>query len=413
MTRRIRIGDVFCSAALTLSFVFLTGCMQMTIPPSTPLPTIQAELTHLPEPSVTTEPSSTPAPSPTSEPKIQLPHRLYYLAPDSNRKTQVWMIEPDGSTIHQVTSVVDGVNTYDVSPAANKLAYTTAEGLFLASADGNTPGKIMDIPANDGSTNWTYKKQITSLLWSPDGKTLAYAQDGAKLYDPATKDHISIIVNSITESDGNAIPDKLYSPAAWSPDGKKLVINEDYLEGGVRLIYDVAAKKEIRLDRTDGNSPCCNASWSPDSKTLYLTGIPYGTSTSDLWAYDAASGKGTGLIPGTNADGTSNYVDFLKPVSDQNMVFFSAGSAMDTPENTPLVMVSADSASPMNQIALRSDKFFVYESLWADDGSLAVIVQPAPGEQTSPFHGPVVLVNASDTPAVPLAADGRLLRWGR
>jgi Tol biopolymer transport system component len=403
MTRHIHLWAALCIAATCLAACHPTTPSQAVPSPSTP--TGEA-------PASTEVPAPTPEPSATPEPAELLPHSLYYLAPDANQKTQVWMIERDGTTVRQITSETEGVGTYDISPVGKRLAYTTNDGLYIAAANGTAPSKVISIPADDGTGRWKYKNQVTNLLWSPDGKTLAYAQYGVKFFEPETNTFTQSFTNSMVYVEGNAVPEKLYSPAAWSPDGKKLAVNLDYLESGVRMIYDPSTKETTQLVRSDGNSPCCNPSWSPDGSKLYLTGIPYGTSTSDLWVYDAVSGVGTSLIAGTGADGSSNYVDFLSMVTDQKMVFFSAGTAMDTPENTPLSMVSADMSAPMQQQSLRSDKFFVYESLWAEDGSLAVIVQPAPGEQTSPFHGPVLLLNAADTPAHALAADGRLLRWG-
>src|SRR5689334_18642990 len=45
-----------------------------------------------------------------------LPHSFYYLGNDSAGLTQVFRIEQDGTTQHQVTSEPVNVNDYDVSP---------------------------------------------------------------------------------------------------------------------------------------------------------------------------------------------------------------------------------------------------------------------------------------------------------
>lgn len=402
---------------LLLLILSLTGCGEAgaTPPAASPIASVPALSASPSQPRPSAPPTSTAAtalPSLSTVPQALLPHSLCFLAADSNQENQVWRLDEDGITLHQVTADPDGVTDYDLSPKGGWLAYATGRGLYLAALDGSAVEKILESPAADGSDLWLYKEQINHLVWSPDGKMLAYAHNGVNLFDPAARIHEILLQNRYEDIEGAQIPEKLYSPAVWSPDGKKLVINEDYLEGGVRWILDLPTRKEIKLERPDGNSPCCTASWSPDGRHLFMTGIPYGTATSDLWMYDPESGRGTVLIPATNPDGTSNYIDFLKPVSAQDLVFFSAGNALDTPENTPLAMVSAQVTQATVQNPLRSDQFFVYESLWAEDGSLAVIVQPAPGEQTAPFHGPVVLVPAADSPAHALAADGRMLRWG-
>lgn len=387
---------------------FLAACETATPSPTSSTAAVPSTIPAAasPAPTVTAAPSLTPTPS------IILPHSVYYLAAGTDGKDQVWKIERDGTMTHPMTAVSSGIGVYDINPAASLLAYTTPDGLYLANADGSAPKKVFDIPPDDGTPHWGYLDQVTSLAWSPDGKILSYAQGGLKFYDPETSKTTTALENTVQNLDGNVYPEKLYSPNAWSPDSKMIVVNEDYLEGGSRQIYVIASKKLIPLHRTDQENACCNAAWSPDSASLFMTGIPYGNLSADMWMFDPETGAGTNLIPATALDGSSNYADFLKVVGANSLYFFYTNSPMDTQESTPLVMVSADKTSPTTQKILRTDKLFLYEALWAEDGSSAVVVQPAPGEPTSPFHGPIVLVAAANTPALPLAADGRLLRWG-
>ena len=68
-----------------------------------------------------------------------------------------------------------------------------------------------------------------------------------------------------------------------------------------------------------------------------------------------------------------------------------------------------------DQTQLRTDAYAIGEALWANDGSGAVIVdaQAALEAGVYPPQGPLLYLKADDSPATPLAAEGRLLRWGK
>jgi hypothetical protein len=93
-------------------------------------------------------------------------------------------------------------------------------------------------------------------------------------------------------------------------------------------------------------------------------------------------------------------------------VYFYNNTA-EFPENEiPLLMVISSSDGITGRTQLRPEYFVIYETLWAPDGSLAVLVQPPPGEPTFPRKGPIVLVDIAGNPIRPLVPSGYQLLWG-
>ena len=105
------------------------------------------------------------------------------------------------------------------------------------------------------------------------------------------------------------------------------------------------------------------------------------------------------------------------PTADDNLYYFYAViKAPGEPcEHAPLSMYRSQTDGVTDQTQLRTDAYAIGEALWAGDGSGAVIVdaQAALEAGDYPLHGPLLYLKADGSPAVPLAAEGRLLRWGK
>src|SRR5512138_140610 len=75
-----------------------------------------------------------PSPSATAPtsggPTGALPHTFYYLAPDSAGIAQVFRMETDGTTQHQVTSESVNISDYDVSLVDGSVAYVANNQLL-------------------------------------------------------------------------------------------------------------------------------------------------------------------------------------------------------------------------------------------------------------------------------------------
>jgi hypothetical protein len=80
-----------------------------------------------------------------------------------------------------------------------------------------------------------------------------------------------------------------------------------------------------------------------------------------------------------------------------------------------LSMYRSQSDGVTDQTQLRTDAYVVGEALWTSDASGAVIVDTQAALESGVYspQGPLLYLKADGSPAIPLGADGRLLRWGK
>ena len=81
-------------------------------------------------------PSASASESPTSVPAGLLPHRLYFVNNDNVGIAQVFRLETDGKTLHQITFEPSAVGSYDVSLVDGSVVYVSNNQLLLINADG-------------------------------------------------------------------------------------------------------------------------------------------------------------------------------------------------------------------------------------------------------------------------------------
>ncbi len=361
---------------------------------------------------ITRTPLAATAP-PTEVPQV-LPAALYFLAPDSQGVNQIWRLAPDAVHFAALTAEAGPVTDYDVS-TAGKLAYITQNQLVIR--DPNTGERVTaaDGGPDDNSDAFNFMKKIERPVWSPDGKTLAFGLNGINLLQIETGPAARVLPNDIKDTNGFLMPRALYRPDKWSPDGTRLLVDVGYYEGAGKAVYLLASNTVVLLSKGDlGGASCCAASWSPDSQSIFSAGFTYGSSSSDLWRYDAATGKGTQLIPEVAPDGTYNYTDWPLLLARGRLVyFFTNQTSIPASDNALLVkMTASDPDGVTERKFLREDPVHISEALWAADGSLAVVVLPAPGSTDYPAHGSIGVLYPDQRPIAQVIHDGRLLRWG-
>jgi Tol biopolymer transport system component len=129
------------------------------------------------------------------------------------------------------------------------------------------------------------RSDMTAAAWSPDGKSLAFADDdGLFVYDSEAGDHLQL-------ADGPSA-----GPILWSPDGSSIAFRHGeslplvgYKESGWQVFYVVPA---------DGSkppqplSPARSPSWSPDGAQMAY--VSEGCITGD-WDVFVAKADGTGV----------------------------------------------------------------------------------------------------------------------
>lgn len=131
--------------------------------------------------------------------------RQLYFGEEHNGRMALVSMPMEGGAVRVLWSPPFNVLPEDVSPDGREVLVLAYEGteqernLWLIPTDGTTPRKLEDIAAHSAS-------------WSPDGKTIAYA-NGEKIYRVQADGTDSKLINAFSGT-----PDKL----RWSPDGEAL-----------------------------------------------------------------------------------------------------------------------------------------------------------------------------------------------
>jgi hypothetical protein len=342
-----------------------------------------------------------------------LPHTFYYLGTDSAGLTQVFRIERDGTTGHQITSEPVNVNDYDVSLVDGSVAYIANNQLLWINADSSNRRVIVDGGAAD--PNNPFITNMSSPVFSPDGQTLAYGYKGLQLYSVSTGESNLVIENQIDDAGGGLfVPKELYSPERYSPDGTKLLITLGYYEGASSAVYYPATNALVRLEGGEGALICCDdTEWSSDSSSIYSASPTMGMFSSGLWKVDAATGEVTTLIQGDAGGGNYNAADEPYLAPDGQLYFFYAAltnlDAVFMRSQLQAVRSAPDGVSGRTAISTQ-DFQLLNEALWAPDASF-VIAAFAPTREIYQ-GGQAEVIYVDGRPNVVLTPFAQQMKWG-
>ncbi len=370
--------------------------------------TLQA-LTPLATPLFTPTPLPS-TPSATTIPAL-LPRALYFLANDSTAGyVQVFRLERDGQTKHQVTYEPADVKDYDVSPRDGSVVYVSGNQLLLVEANGAGRRVLVDGGAVDAANPWA--TALDAPRWSPDGQTIAFHHGGLSFYALSSGTIDQVLTDQLDTSTGFPIVRELYTPERYSPQGSRLLVRITFYEGGSFGIYTPSENTLVRFHREDGGAVCCNAFWIPDGSGLYAANPSMGMFDSGLWYVDATSGNMTTLLPGAAPDGTYNFADAPHLGMDGRLYFFFNNlEEIPSSGRTPLYMVRSAPNGMSERVPLRPEAFEdVNEILWAPDASLAVL---AFASREDVLQGGMAEVVYPDGRAgVPLVEYAYRMKWG-
>jgi Tol biopolymer transport system component len=410
---------------LVLAVVMAAACVP-ALPGTSTAPNVNTVPAQTPTsaPIVSTIPAltDTPAPVPTATPQpakpAVLPAPLYYLAP-SGTTQQIWRIETDGTMRTQITQEAAGVNDFDVSPRAGSLAYVSGNALITTDGLGNSRSVLVQGPPLAPERNESYyTSEVTKPRWSPDGVRIAYGMNGINLIDAAGGTPIAVRPNDPIPGPNDPITQTatLYWPYSWSPDGARMLIEIGYDRGeGSMGVLNLADNSAQSLSSPQGYV-CCAPAWAPDSQTIFYANPIDGIVPPGLWRTDVTTGEGETLIDGIAKDAILSAANAF-PTADDNLYYFYAvtKAPSDPGQSVALSMYRAQSDGVTDQTQLRTDAYVVGEALWTSDGSGAVIVdaKSALESGTYPLTGSLLYLKADGSSAIPLAGDGRLLRWGK
>jgi Tol biopolymer transport system component len=263
-----------------------------------------------------------------------------------------------------------------------------------------------------------YTAEITKPRWAPDGSRLAFGMNGINLIDAAGGTPTAVRPNDPIPGPNDPITQTatLYWPHNWSPDGARMLIEIGYYRGeGSMGVLNLADNSAQSLSSPQGYV-CCVPAWAPDSQNIFYANPIDGIVSPGLWRTNVTTGEGETLINGMAKDAILSVANAF-PTADDNLYYFYAvtKAPSDPSQSVPLSMYRSQSDGVTDQTQLRTDAHVIGEALWATDASGAVIVdvQAALESGVYPPQGPLLYLKADGSPAVALAEEGRLLRWGK
>ena len=277
--------------------------------------------------------AATPTPASAEPTPEKLEGRIAFsserIAPDgSTVRGDIYVINPDGSGLTQVTTHEDADFLPEWSPDGSRIAFTSARHsnphnaggsgeIYLIDPNGSNETRVTDNTSFDRFTSWSsdgkrllflssrdsrsgsfmwstiyvmnvdgtdqtrvdiefdtraQRWSVTSADWSPDGDRIALSilegfRDGRWVEHIYVMDADSDVPTPLTQGDGN------YRNPEWSPDGSRIVFNARYWEGAgsvsAIMVMDADGSNMKRL--TDGKDYAFDPTWSPDGRGIAFT----------------------------------------------------------------------------------------------------------------------------------------------
>lgn len=374
--------------------ILMTAC---TLPQPEPDPAV-----------VATAVAATLAPQPvltsTSDEAVLLPHAVFFISERSG-SPQVWRLDRDGVTQTQVTNETAGVLSFSVSRADGSVAFVSSNQLYLVENDGGNRRLVVDNAAADmQSADFAYRQRISDPKFSPDGHYLAYGYNGLWVLDLTNNQAVHLLENDLSDE---GAPDRIYASLAWAPNSQQLLLS--IASENTSTLGFMNPGAHALFTEVDARNICCHVNWAQDSSSVLIASPHTGLIRAGMWRYDALTGDESELIAG-ETDGLYEFAGWPLQLEDGSLRYLY-GSATELPGvDLPLYIVSSDANGVSNRQQLRAESFSnVGELLWADDGSLALVLQYRP--EGGPA-GPVVLEFMGEGQTELLLDSAQQLQWG-
>jgi Tol biopolymer transport system component len=348
--------------------------------------------------------TATIAPSPT--PTVF--HSVYFLA-SVEEESQVWRYRLDDLSALQITHEKTNVDAFSVSPITGGIAFISDNQLFIMDGDGENRLRIADGNTVDVNVeDYLFRCQVSSPVFSPDGRNLAYGFDGLHLYNLMTGEDKHVLTNL-----GNLLGEpfvfskEAYVPGSWSPDGSHLLIIMGYYEGSTLAVMDLNAEQPFKRLRSDGPL-CCLFNWSADGNSVLVSNPYFTGDIPGLWRFNAETGEQRVVVSGLLEDGTNNFVGWPIQLNSGELLFFHVNEHFSPEAGIPLTMVRSNpDGSHLEKV--RPEKFNIIDVLWVQDGSAALILQASGKDKRQ-----IILAKTDGSP-LQILFEGqgiRNLTWG-
>ncbi len=185
-----------------------------------------------------------------------MPAQAFVISPDRQWMAystypngSLWKSKLDGSEARQLTA--SPANMVQWSRDGKSLAYSDGYRIYILSADGGAPDKLMGGGDREGFPTW-----------APDDSSIAFSY-----YNPENPHDEGIHTIDLASRKISIMPDTQgFSLPSWSPDGKYLVAMTQ--QPSRMMLYSVATKAWTELKNFD--APWGFWIWSNDSQSIFM-----------------------------------------------------------------------------------------------------------------------------------------------
>lgn len=310
---------------------------------------------------------SEPTPIPTPDPETQ------WLEPDSRNSVlfelpspvkgqDVYWIRPNGEPPQKLINVPDSVDGVVASPGGTVLAIHTSKPVGI-----NNESLVLLFMRERNGFTIEKNTHITSVVWSPDGKTLIYARwpkDG----------YMQIVGYDIHASTGKVIAD-FTSPGIWYVDGwgesDRLLLS--HLAGGGKLFDEIAllsvAGGGVELVYSDLDKMLGRVALAPDGRKIVFSRLlEMGSNRSELYLLDLASRDVKLLLPAVTSHGTPISLPVWSPDSAYLAVTMAEPEVVKGKTSSlRLATIKVENGEISVITEVKSPSMLVYPLAWLSD----------------------------------------------
>jgi Tol biopolymer transport system component len=165
----------------------------------------------------------------------------------------VYLMRPDGGGRRVLATMKGASRSWDFawSPDGRRIAVFSDDALWVMSANGRRPRRLVDSPFHD--LNWG---RSSDLAWSPDGRRIAFSQGGREGKEIFVVNADGSGLRNLTENGG--VHD--VNPV-WSPDGRAIAFTSD--RDGNSEIYVMEADGSNERNVSQNPADDFDPAWSP------------------------------------------------------------------------------------------------------------------------------------------------------